>query len=82
MIESDHKPGTNESNHELFQSLPIAECSHSLNGQHNHVRDADTRIKSAGHMMLPFFKNSGGERKEIFNAKCECGNIKRMEVTL
>lgn len=84
MIESDHKPGTQETNHDLFQSLPIAECSHTLNGKHLHVRDDDTRIKYPGSNFTrsSYFRKAGSKRKEIFNGLCKCGNIKRIELTV
>lgn len=79
-MQADHKPGTAESNHELFQSLPTA-CSHSLNGQHMHKRDYEEVIRLPGSTQ---FKHSyikqigGGKRKEFYASKCQCGDVIKM----
>ena len=72
-----------ETNHELFPGLPIG-CSESLDGQHNHLKSDDVRIRhpAMSHKVKSYTRKLGRQRKEIYNGICNCGDVKRMEIIL
>jgi len=69
---------------DLFPATPGAECIANLDGKHNHIRDADTRIKMPGtnFKRSSYQRKLGGKEYEYFMGRCACGDKEKMEVAL